>query len=202
MIDVVWTAGKDIRAELGRLCNTAGEPGVIKITFDGCDAGEELPWTLLEEWTRSRAVSVAEIRGGLGSPGLEAALCCDLVCARPRARLDLPAVGRLPSPALIWAAGRAGTPALGRVLLHGEPIHAEEGADLGLIHHLLNAEEPAPPAEGVSVAALTAARDLLRARAAQGGGLALELATFRFLFAVGDPREGARAFLERRPPRF
>ena len=33
-------------------------------------------------------------------------------------------------------------------------------------------------------------------------GGALEVATFRLLFAAGDPEEGARAFLERRAPRF
>ena len=47
-----------------------------------------------------------------------------------------------------------------------------------------------------------AARDLMRCRAGGTAGRALELATFRLLFAAGDPVEGARAFLEKRPPRF
>ena len=42
----------------------------------------------------------------------------------------------------------------------------------------------------------------MRSRADGGAGRALELATFRLLFAAGDPEEGARAFLERRSPRF
>ena len=54
----------------------------------------------------------------------------------------------------------------------------------------------------MSVASLTAARDLLRASARGSAGLALELATFRLLFAAGDPEEGARAFLEKRDPKF
>ncbi|MCG6961854.1 MAG: hypothetical protein LJE95_01135 [Acidobacteria bacterium] len=202
MIDVRWNGGEDPGTELARLSEEARAPGVIRIAFDGGGSGEALSWERLESWTRSRAVTVAEIRGGLSSPAMEVALCCDLVCARPGAQLDLPAVGRVPSAPLLWAAGRAGKRALARVLLHGEPIRLDEAADIGLVHVVLAAEDPLPPAEGVSVAALTAARDLLRARADRGGGLALEMATFRFLFAVGDPREGARAFLERRPPRF
>jgi enoyl-CoA hydratase/carnithine racemase len=42
----------------------------------------------------------------------------------------------------------------------------------------------------------------MRASARGSAGLALELATFRLLFAAGDPEEGARAFLEKRDPRF
>jgi enoyl-CoA hydratase/carnithine racemase len=54
----------------------------------------------------------------------------------------------------------------------------------------------------MSVASLTAARDLMRASARGSAGLALELASFRLLFAAGDPEEGARAFLEKRDPEF
>ncbi len=202
MIDVRWAGGQEAASELARLNEAAREPGVIRIAFDACDSGEELSWKMLEPWTRSRAVTVAEIVGEIAPPALELALCCDLVSARPGAQLNLPPAGHVPSPSLIWAAGRAGTPALARVLLHAEPISVEEAADIGLVHHLLAPDEPPPPADGVSIAALTAARDLLRTRAARSGSMALELATFRFLFAVGDPREGARAFLERRPARF
>jgi 1,4-dihydroxy-2-naphthoyl-CoA synthase len=42
----------------------------------------------------------------------------------------------------------------------------------------------------------------MRAAAHGSAGLALELASFRLLFAVGDPKEGARAFLEKRQPDF
>ena len=42
----------------------------------------------------------------------------------------------------------------------------------------------------------------MRAAAHGSAGLALELASFRLLFAAGDPEEGARAFLDKREPEF
>jgi hypothetical protein len=63
-------------------------------------------------------------------------------------------------------------------------------------------ETPLPISRTVSLASCIAARDLARTRSTRRPALALELATFRFLFAVGDPAEGAAAFLERRTPGF
>ena len=59
-----------------------------------------------------------------------------------------------------------------------------------------------PLPSNLSVAALTTARDLMRSAISGGPGLALELASFRLLFAAGEPAEGARAFLEKRRPDF
>jgi enoyl-CoA hydratase/carnithine racemase len=79
---------------------------------------------------------------------------------------------------------------------------AGEAVRLGLAHQLVAADADLPLPDPASTAALTAARDLMRSRADGSAGRALELATFRLLFAAGDPEEGARAFLERRAPRF
>ena len=52
--------------------------------------------------------------------------------------------------------------------------------------------------DGRSARALDAAATLIRSR----GGDALERATFAWLFATGEPREGLAAFLEKRKARF
>jgi enoyl-CoA hydratase/carnithine racemase len=82
-------------------------------------------------------------------------------------------------------------------------VPAEEAVALGLAQRVLEPDEAVPLAAGGSLAALTIARDLARSSVRrEGAGLRLELASFRLLFASGDPEEGARAFLERRPPSF
>jgi len=149
-----------------------------------------------------RGVDGEPCRERLDEPALGVALCADLVFLEPGAVLGLPPAGALPSPAAILAAGRAGQRALRRVLLGEGAIGGEEAVELGLVHGIVAGDEELPlPLDG-SLSALTAARDLLRSRAGGGNGLALEAAAFRLLFAGGDPREGASAFLERRPPRF
>ena len=71
-----------------------------------------------------------------------------------------------------------------------------------LAHEVVDSADELPLPSPASLAAATAARDLMRSQAAGEPGRALELATFRLLFASGDPNEGARAFLERRNPTF
>jgi len=103
---------------------------------------------------------------------------------------------------VIWALGRAGRSALARGLLEVDDLSAAEAVMLGVGTGIVPADEPLPLPESMSVASLTAARDLMRASALGSAGLALELASFRLLFAAGDPEEGARAFLEKRDPEF
>jgi len=54
--------------------------------------------------------------------------------------------------------------------------------------------------DAASVIALSTARDLMRSSV--GARSEIELASFRLLFASGDPGEGARAFFDRRSPDF
>jgi enoyl-CoA hydratase/carnithine racemase len=103
---------------------------------------------------------------------------------------------------VIWALGRAGRRALARGLLSTAEIPAGEAVEIGIAHQVLvdRMELPLPP--GVSLAAVTSARDLMRSAPSRSAGLALELAAFRLLFAAGDPKEGATAFLDKRDPSF
>ena len=180
----------------------ARETGHLLLNFPGGGDGRALSWSVVEPWTRSRAVTVAEVTGELASPALDVALCSDLVYLRPRARLRLSVSPAPPSDGVIWALGRAGRAALARGLLEEGDVSASDAVALGLALAVVNDEDALPLPETLSVASLTAARDLLRASARGSAGLALELASFRLLFAAGDPEEGARAFLEKRDPKF
>lgn len=199
---VIWNHEEEAGGQVSALATKAREIGYLVLEYpDGGDGGP-LAWSVVEPWTRSRAVTVAEVTGGLASPALDVALCSDLVYLRPQARLYLAASTAPPSDGVIWALGRAGRAALARGLLEANELSAAEAVNLGLANGIVVREGPLPLPTGYSVPSLTAARDLLRAAAHGSAGLALELASFRLLFAAGDPNEGARAFLEKRDPDF
>ncbi len=203
MRTVEWEPGTPGLEQVQRMLEMATSPGVLAIRFSGPRAGSgSLPWQILEAWTRTRAVTVSDLAGDPGFPALEVALCADLVVLRKGVALRLPGRGTVPPAGLVWAAGRAGSRALRRVLLADGVLDGEEVVDLGLVHRLVGAGDPLPVPDPRSGAALTTARDLVRAGASWEGSLALERAAFRLLFALGHPEEGARAFLERREPCF
>jgi hypothetical protein len=197
-----WDHGEEARAQLNTLVAKTRDLGYLVVAFPEGGDGVPLGWSTLEPWVRSRAVTVAEVIGELASPALDVALCSDLVYLRPEANLRLAATAGPPSDGVIWALGRAGRTALARGLLGVDDLPAAEAVTLGVAAGVVAADEPLPLPEAMSVASLTAARDLLRASARGSAGLALELASFRLLFAAGDPEEGARAFLEKRDPKF
>ena len=197
-----WNHEEKPGPQLNALGSNLREIGYLVVAFPEGGGGEPLPWKALEVWTRSRAVTVADVAGGLSSPALDVALCSDLVYLRPRVNLNLAATAGPPSDGVIWALGRAGRAALARGLLEVDDLSAVEAVALGIANGIVLDDEPLPLPESMSVASLTAARDLMRASARGSAGLALELASFRLLFAAGDPEEGARAFLEKRAPDF
>lgn len=188
--------------QVGALVTAAREIGHLLLEFPQGGDGRTLPWSVIEPWTRSRAVTVSEVTGELASPALEVALCSDLIYLRPQARLRISASTAPPSDGVIWALGRAGRAALARGLLEERDLTAADAVTLGLATAVVADDDPLPLPKSISLASLTAARDLLRASAHGSAGLALELASFRLLFAAGDPAEGARAFLEKRDPKF
>jgi enoyl-CoA hydratase/carnithine racemase len=203
MITRDWQPDGDAGRQLEELVALTDRPGVLVVRFSGDCRGAPPSWSRLEPWTRSRAVTVAVVATPLGSPGLDVALAADLVLLRPAAMLRVPPGEAALSAGVLWALGRAGARALRIGLLEPHVLTADEAVDLGLAHQVVPDDEELPVGGGRSLAALVAARDLLRARSGSASGsLALELATFRLLFAIGHPEEGARAFLERRPPSF
>jgi len=197
-----WDHGAQVEVQLKALTDETHEIGYMVIAFPDGGDGDPLPWSVLEPWTRSRAVTVAEVIGELASPALDVALCSDLVYLRPQASLKLAASSGPPSDGVVWALGRAGRAALARGLLDVNDLSVADAVTLGVATGVLPVDEPLPLPKSMSVASLTAARDLMRASARGSAGLALELASFRLLFAAGEPEEGARAFLEKRDPKF
>lgn len=196
-----WDPRLPVHEQLAAWCRLIDAPGVVHAIFGGGGSTGRVSWRRLEAWTRSRAVTVAEVRDDLGPPALDVALCSDLVYLRRGVELR-PGPGE-PGAGLVWSLGRAGRAALARGLLDPAPLPAEEAVALGLAQRVLEPDEGVPLAAGGSLTALTIARDLARSSVRrEGAGLRLELASFRLLFASGDPEEGARAFLERRPPDF
>jgi enoyl-CoA hydratase/carnithine racemase len=189
-------------AQLAELTAAAADLGFLTVEFEEGRGGSPVPWRVLSGWTRARSVTVADIRGSLASSALDVALCCDLVYLRTEALLQLAAPGSEPSAGVLWALGRRGRRALARGLLDATALSASEAVGVGLAEAVVDASRPLPLPEASSVAALTAARDLVRSAATGRAGLGLELATFRLLFSTGDPGEGARAFLEKRRPDF
>ena len=202
MRELIWNHDVGIAENLAALSHAAREIGYLIVEFAGGGSGQPVQWSDLEPWTKSRAVTVAVVTGSLASPALDVALCSDLVYLRPGTVLRLSTSAAPPSGGVVWALGRAGRAALARGLLETADLRADEALRLDVAAAVVAADELLPLPEHLSEASATAARDLLRASARGSSGLALELASFRLLFAAGDPAEGARAFLEKREPKF
>ena len=157
---------------------------------------------------------IAAIGGFALGGGCELALACHLRIAADTARLGQPEVG------LGLIPGAGGTQRLPRLvgsgraldlILSGDAIDAAEALRIGLVERVV-------PAAELRAAVTTYAEKLLSrsgialARALEavltGGGMALpdalrlEASLFGLGFATEDMREGTRAFLEKRKPRF
>lgn len=199
---VQWRSGEKAAAQLRTWCRHTTQPGVLLALFADLskNSGEKSPlgWYELEPWTRSRAVTVAEVRSTIFGPALDVALCADLVYLRKGVELIL--TPGEPTAGLLWALGRAGRTALARGLLDPAPLTGDEAVHLGLAQRMLEVGESPMVSDDASLVALMTARDLMRSSV--GARSKLELASFQLLFASGDPGEGARAFFERRSPDF
>lgn len=157
---------------------------------------------------------VAAVDGFALGGGCELAMACHVRIASTRARLGQPEVklGILP--------GFGGTQRLARlvgrgrateIVLTGRQVRAEEALRIGLVNEVVDAEQ-----------LLTRAHALVREMLANGplaiaasleaidrglfvalaDGLAIEAGLFAAACGSEEMREGTRAFLEKRPPKF
>jgi len=156
---------------------------------------------------------IAAINGYALGGGCELALACDFRFAASDARIGLPEIrlGIIP--------GAGGTQRLPRLIglarardliFSGRHVDAGEALDAGLV------DAVAPPdavydeavarartyAEGPSMAYGAAKMALGAVELGQGAGFEKEREVFLELFGTGDQKEGMRAFLEKRTPRF
>ncbi len=159
-------------------------------------------------------LTLAAVHGFAMGGGLELALACDLVVAEENARLGLPevALGAYPPVAAALLPGRIGWARACELVLGGDPITVERALALGIVNRSCAAGalqgEVARflgPFLNKSPAVLRAAKHALREGA--GGGPADALARIERLYLdelmkLEDAREGVRAFVDKRAPRF
>ena len=157
---------------------------------------------------------IAAVNGYALGGGCELAMACTLRIASETARLGQPEVklGIIP--------GYGGTQRLARLVgmgralglvLTGEPITAQEALRIGLVNEVVPPAELLPRCEALAgqilangpVAVRLAMEAVHRGlNTPLGEGLFLEATLFGLCCATEDMKEGTRAFLEKRAPRF
>ena len=191
----------------------------------GADIGEMAEAGPVEVMARNvqkywRAISdcpkplIAAIEGFALGGGLELALCTDIIVAGESARLGLPEVK------LGILAGGGGTQKLARLvgskramllLMTGRMFSAAEALGMGVISEmapigqaLARALEIAREIADMPPIAVMQIKEIVNAglNAPLDTALMLERKAFQLQFATRDQKEGMRAFLEKRKPKF
>lgn len=157
---------------------------------------------------------IAAINGHANGGGLEQALACDIRVAAEHAQLGLGEVR------LGWLPGAGGTQRLPRLiplgralemLYTGSRIGAGEALRLGLVDHVVPMAELMSKCEEIATEICRSAPlavQRIKQAALRGvdlplaEGLKLEHESYDWLQGTEDAREGARAFAEKRPPRW
>jgi enoyl-CoA hydratase len=158
--------------------------------------------------------TIAAIQADALGGGLELALCCDLRVADERSMLGLPEVrlGVMPGSGGTQRLPRIVGPAKAKeLILMGELVDAAEASAIGLVNRVSPAGQALQTA--MEMAEIIAGRGPLAVREAKRAidsagdlsldeGLAQELDASERIFGSDDMVEGARAFFDKRPPRF
>ncbi len=156
---------------------------------------------------------IAAIQGACLGAGLELALACDLRVAAADALFGLPEV-RVGIPSVIEAALLPAVVGPGRaaeLLLTGEPIDAGRALAWGLVNRVVEGSALRTAVEEMAGRILAAGPEAVRRQKELmvrwrhtdlAAAVELGIDVFAAAYATGEPAEGARAFLEKRPPRF
>jgi enoyl-CoA hydratase len=157
---------------------------------------------------------IAAVNGFALGGGCELALCCDFIYASEQARIGQPEVGLGVIP------GFGGSQRLARIVgvaharelcMTGDILGAEAAMRIGLVNAVVPHAELLPKVRVVAakiaakapLAIASVKRAILRgADAPLATANELEATAFAALFGGDDQREGMRAFLERRTPKF
>lgn len=163
---------------------------------------------------RCPKILIAAVEGYALGGGCETALCCDMIVAGEGARFGQPEirVGIMPGAGgiqrLLRTIGKYRTM---KLALTGEPLTATEAFQAGLLSEIVPDGSTLDRALAIArmVASMPPLAVLAIKEAVQLGqdvpletALALERKAFVQLFDTQDQKEGMRAFLEKRPPRF
>jgi enoyl-CoA hydratase/carnithine racemase len=198
----VFSAGADI----GEFVALAQADEARRAIFaDAVRGGEEAV-------ARIAQPTIAAIEGPCVGGGCQIALACDIRIAAEGARFGVtPAKLGIVYPVtstrrLVATVGRSAAKDL---LFTGRLIDAQEALAIGLVDRVVPAEalEAEVEALAASIAAssrysIAASKQTVDAIAEDAGDEAALEALWRGGFAGEDLKEGARAFLEKRPPRF
>lgn len=156
---------------------------------------------------------IAAINGFALGGGLELAMACHIRVASHTARVGLPEVslGLIPG----YGGTQRLTQLVGRgnaleIILTGNMINAEKALQIGLVNHVVPADEVITKAEEIlseiaerSPRAVAAAIRAVNASLIDGvNGFDAEIGEFSKCFDTSDFKEGVAAFLERRSPNF
>jgi enoyl-CoA hydratase len=155
---------------------------------------------------------VAALNGASVAGGFEIMLCCDLVVAADHVVFGLAEVkrGLIPGGGGTLLATRIPLSIALEITLTGDTISAERALELGLINRVVpqgsEVDEAVVLAEKIAAngpLAVQLVKRLVRKGATEGGGAAWppprEISA---VFASEDAKEGALAFVEKRPPQF
>jgi enoyl-CoA hydratase len=157
---------------------------------------------------------IAAIEGFALGGGLELALCTDIIVAGEGARLGLPEVkvGILPGGGGTQKLARlVGTKRAMLLLMTGRMFGAAEALSMGVISDvaptgqaLARALEIAREIAAQPPIAIMQTKEIVNAglNAPLDTALMLERKALQLLFATGDQKEGMRAFLDKRKPKF
>ena len=198
--DKAFIAGADIAEFAGRTAITQREVMLERSLFNAID-------------TFPKPV-IAMINGYCLGGGCELALACDIRIASEKASLGQPEInlGIIP--------GGGGTQRLTRLvgegkamemILTGEIIDAQTAFTLGLVNHVVPADQLETKTIAIanriaekSPIALRLAKEAVRlaSRSNLDEGLRREVDLFALCFSTEDKDEGVKAFLEKRKPEF
>ena len=169
---------------------------------------------LADRLEASRLPVIAAVHGFALGGGLELALACDFIFAARGAKLGFPEVGLGVIPGMRGTqrlARRIGVPRARELIFRGAMIDADEAMRLGFVNTVVEPADLLPRARAVAAEiatraplAIAAAKQVLRrgADASLDAGVTMERHLFASLFATEDQKEGMRAFLEKRAPRW
>ncbi len=195
-----FTAGMDVHVL--HALDVAGAKALISALHEAIAAVHQAPFPV-----------IAAVNGACLGAGFELALACDLRVAAEDARFGLPEV-RVGVPSVIEAAllpplvgpGRAA-----ELLLFGETIGAADALAWGLVNRVVPAAGLRDAAQAFVEKILAAAPGAIRLQKELmirwrqtdlATAIAYGINAFAAAYATGEPQEGARAFLEKRAPRF
>lgn len=170
-----------------------------------------LLYQLMEDFTRP---VICAVNGYCLGGGLELAMSCDIRIAAATAQFGQPEInlGIIPGGGGTQRLPRLVGAGIAKELIYtGKFISAERAEAIGLVNLVVKPEDLM--AEARQMAALIAGKPLLAVRAAKEAinhglnmtlheGLDLESFHWSYLCGTEDQKEGAKAFLEKRKPKF